>query len=206
MSYAVIPNKAKVSKSVSTDQTRPALCSAELRLKGDQWVLEATDSYQLARVPLHVEKDEGPELTEGPIPMDALKSIEKTGAFVANGHVQAVDARNGQPAGPIFARPTRAEGYPVPADALGKWPDTDQLMPEYVAGDTVEIGLDAELLYRLAQALGKTGGTAKVRRVKVTVPLSESSGRRPNGAYQMLRPMLVEVDGSEGLLMPIRLP
>lgn len=188
--YAVLPKGAKPSKSVSKDQTSPVLTHAELREHDGGWELVMTDSYQLARVKLSVKGEhDGEELTAGAISTDALKAIEKTGAFYANGTVEPCNPY-GVKSGLSFARTD-----------LGKFPSWDQLEPDIAPG-AFAIGLDAELLYQLAQSLGaKSSSGARVRITFVT---------DANGQPNPLRPMRVEAIGgsaleSRGLLMPIRL-
>ncbi len=123
--YAVLPKGSKPSKTVSKDQTRPILTDAELQQTQDGgWELLATDSYQLARIPLTVRDNDSSDepLTPGPISTEALKAIEKTGAFRANGSVVPVDSGFGRDAGPSYPRETR--------DTRGQYPNVDQLMPD----------------------------------------------------------------------------
>ena len=201
--YAVLPKGAKPSKSVSKDQTRPVLTHAELRqtteiVDGERkptgWELIMSDSYQLARVKLSVMDADNaftPELVPGPISTDALKAIEKStaGAFTANGTVDPRNS-NGAVAGPSFAR-----------EDPGRFPQWDALMPEHT-GHEFAIGLDAELLYQLAQSLGaKDRGKCQVR-------LTFTS--RDDGTPNPLRPMVVTAHGGnalegQGLLMPVRI-
>ena len=189
--YALLPKGAKPSKSVSKDQTRPVLTHAELRQSADGtgWELCTTDSYQLARIPLSVKTADGLDgepLTAGAISSDALKAIEKAGGFFANGTVQPCDEL-GRTTGQSFVR-----------ESPGAFPKWESLEP---APDIEEftIGLDAEILYQLAQALGsKERGRCQVAITFTNDP----NTHRPNP----LRPMRVRAKDGEahGLLMPVR--
>lgn len=185
--YAVIPGKAKPSKSLSTDKTRPILQHAELRETDDGWELVTCDSYQMARVKLEISEDNGEPLTPGPISMDALKAIEKSRGFTANGSVTPCD-RYGTPAGPSYPRPD-----------VGTFPQWDQLTPEApLDSDALVIGLDAKLLAALEQSLA----TDSYRGSHVYLRLDLSKVK--DGAY--LKPLAVSRNGRDfdGLLMPVR--
>lgn len=189
--YAVLPKGAKPSKSVSKDQTRPVLTHAELRQPADGtgWELVTTDSYQLARIPLSVKTVDGSDgepLTAGAISTDALKAIEKAGAFRANGSIEVCDT---------FGRPT---GQTFTREDPGKFPQWDSLMPAEDI-DEFTIGLNAEILYQLAQALGaKSRGKCHVALTFTNNPETH----QPNP----LRPIRVRAQDGEacGLLMPVR--
>jgi len=197
--YATLPKNSKPSKSASKDQTRPVLTHAELRETtridsdagervADGWELVTCDSYQLARVRLSVTEEESREpLTAGPISSEALKAIEKTGSFRANSTIEPCNER-GVPTGLSFARPD-----------VGTFPNWDQLAPDVDPG-AFSIGLDAELLYSLAQSLG-----AK-QRGRCHVSLTFVTGK--DGMPNALRPITVKAKGNpdaSGILMPVRL-
>lgn len=177
--YAKLPSKAKPSGSLSKDKTRPLLASANLVEKDGEWSLVSCDSYQLAVLPLDVrDVDVEPALTPGPIPADALKAIEKAGAFQANGVVAPVDTF-GRPTGMTFARPEPA----------GRYPDHERLFPDVV--DRFRVALNAKLLLDLARSLGST-------RDEVVLSIE------PKG----LKAIVVEPragNGARGVLMPVRI-
>jgi len=187
--FLALPKGSKPSKSISTDATRPTLTHAELRQAdtGD-WELCATDSYQLARVALI--RDDSSDITEpvaGSISADALKAIEKSGGFRATETTIEPCDRNGLPTGATFAR----------TDA-GQFPRWDSLEPDNGA-QPFSIGVDAELLFRLAQSLGSK------ERSGVRVKLTFVTG--PDGNPNPVRPITVRPltdNGSSGLLMPVR--
>lgn len=174
-----LPSNVKPSKACSTDKTRPVVMNAYVRDTPRGPELHATDTYMAARVPLTVEG----KLTEGFVPSDALKHVEadrKDRSFsTPNGRVEVEGGRIS------YARPD-----------FGSFPDFETLWPNGEPKEPLVLGLNAKLLYGLAQALGTD-------RVKLTLDLSLSK----DGSY--LRPYRVQplaggVDGAEGLLMPIR--
>lgn len=186
--YAVIPGKAKPSKSVSTDQTR--LQHAELRETSDGWELIACDRYQIARVKLEVTDDnDGEPLTSGPISPDALKAIEKSRGFRANGSTVTPCDKHGVVAGPSYPRPD-----------VGTFPDWDQFTPEPPAEeDAYIIGLDAKLLHALSQSINTDGNTHS--HVFLRVDLKPFK----DGASSQRKPIMVGRNSAEfpGLLMPV---
>jgi hypothetical protein len=194
--YALLPARAKPSKSASTDETRPILTYAELRQRNDAWELVTCDSYQLARVPLQViaepngDEPDGDPLTPGPISAAALKEIEKARSrgFRANGTVAPCNT-NGVPLGQTFARPTD----------VGQFPAWDQLTPDPPSEcDTFLLRVNAKLLYALSQSIGADHG------ITLRVDLgADKDGMRPTS---QLRPIAVSANGCEydSLLMPIR--
>lgn len=160
---ATLPKGSKPTKGASSDEKRPILCRGELvELGADQWVLDVTDSYKLVRIPLTLhEWDDTPELVGGPVSADALKAIEKSGAFTAD--VDTVSPWQNQKVGGFLP----ADGAPAFARAGGDWdgqfPQVANLMPD---GEVLfRFGFNAALLLELVQSvgpLGKSGGGATV--------------------------------------------
>jgi hypothetical protein len=185
--YAILPPRSKPSKSTSTDKTRAVLQHAELRETADGWELVTCDSYQLARVALETKERPGDEtpLIAGPISPDALKAIEKSRAFRANGTVEPCDPW-GLATGQTFTRPD-----------VGTFPQWDQLAPEAPAEEFL-IGLDAKKLYELSQSLGAE------KFIVLRVDLgADKNGQRP---HSQRRPIAVGTNagGFPGLLMPVK--
>jgi hypothetical protein len=198
--YAVLPTKAKPSKSISKDETRPHLTHANLVRDGDSdWTLLATDGYQLVRVPVYVmERAAGHPLEPGPIPADALKAIEKAGAFTANKQIVPVDPANGQPVGPAFERTVE-----------GKFPNFDMLWPVH-EGRRLCLRFNASLLWSMAQSLGiTTNGSVRDQTIELEVDLGQARTSADNrDVEEYLRPIIVrrptgDIMG-DGLLMPVR--
>lgn len=198
--YAVLPKGAKPSKAISKDKTRGHLLGAELVCthEGDNTVdsppayeLQVTDSYKLARVPLFVTELGTEPLEPGPIDEVALKAIEKTGAFRANGTVIPVD-KSGVQAGPEYPRPPRA----------GRWPNMDQLVPDTKPDGRIVIRFNAEFLWQTAQALGCGARAGQA----VEIEINQEQLRENGDVSETLRPIVVRNPNEEGigLLMPIR--
>lgn len=199
--YAVLPKKAKPSKSISKDATRPHLARAELIRRettedgetNERWWLVATDSYQLVHVPLDVRESAGSPLAleEGCIPADALKEIEKAGAFRANGTIEPVDPDTGEQVGASFQRRT---------DEHGRFPNVDNLQPNF--GETVYVRFDASLLWAMAQSFGITPSVRPGARA-IELELSADELAKASG---YCRPIIVHHAGNDGhgLLMPVR--
>lgn len=190
--FLTLPKNSKPSKSTSGDSYRPVLQCAELREHDGRWELVVTDSFRLAHVRLEVhESPDGPQqISAGPISPEALKALEKTGAFYADEYVSPCD-QSGQQTGQKFDRPY----------GQGDFPQWDNLMPDQQDGPC--IGLDAEFLYKLAESLGaklrKDGATTN----RVILRFQADSDRRINP----LRPMIVTTPTTPdtvGLLMPVR--
>lgn len=195
---AVIPKGSKPTKGASSDETRPILCRGELvELGADQWVLDVTDSYKLVRIPLTLHEWDGtPALVGGPVSADALKAIEKSGAFTADvdtvspwqrlkhgGFVPADGA-------PAFARTGGA--------CDGAFPQFHELAP---SGDVVyRFGVNLALLVELAQAVGPLG---KGRRG--TTVVLEYRPRNLDGQVNLYGTSVTVGEHREvGLIMPIR--
>lgn len=179
-----LPSKAKPSKVVSKDKTRPHLCNAYVEERDGETVLIATDSYKLLILPVSAEAT-----TATFISLDALKAIEKSGRGEVGEFLEPLD-KLGNANGVLFRKP---EGdRPKWADL--EWPDEPE--PK----DRLTIGLNAELLLELAQGMAATH-----HGVKLTIDLSKVNRTKDGKFYE--KPYVVEPVGSghgRGMLMPIR--
>ena len=175
----VINPKYRLDLAVSKDGVHPA----ENHIFINNETAVACDNHILAIVPVQMEEGD----SAGLIPVDALKAARKglkkdaTKATInANGIVSVVDAKT--KAVSTWTRPN--ETYP-PYKAI--IPD---YKPEEIA---CQIAIDAELLARLAGALGND-------RVILTIPKDALSNPRA---------ILVKTTDSDntahGLIMPVRL-
>jgi hypothetical protein len=195
MQHAALPTGAKPSKGASKDTTRPHLNRGQIVQRGEQWELHVTDSWKAAILPLSLvgELDEsGPALTEGPLSVDALKLIEKTGNFRANGAVEPCD-QYGRPTGVTLARVDNGDRYP----------NLPQLFPDAPhADDTLKLGIDAKLLLELAEAIGAKAGKHS------TVVLEFDATKFTeieSGGKQYLKTVVVTAKGERcALVMPVR--
>lgn len=191
----IFHRKCKPSRVLSRDRTRPLLMAAWVRLAGgkpgDHDELIATDSYTFARIPL----TDGHGLKAGPISPTVLKLLEQGREHVAldDGSIQVFDD-NGRI---TYAPPAHADGGKLPPYVT----NPDSMMPDISNGQVaVTIGLNADLLKNLADAIGAPGGSVALR-VNVDRQTFQPS----------LRAYLVtatrdrdEPGGPVGLLMPVR--
>lgn len=130
---------AHIEKAVEKNNFRPALGNVLLDCDEEQPQLVATDGCILAVVPVDATKDEA-----GLISPDVLKEARKAAPKKAE---QAEITCNGTlslPDGRVYPRPD-LEGL--------KFPTWRAVLPKN-DGHTFTIGLNAELLQRLADALG----------------------------------------------------
>lgn len=188
MSYLTLPPKAKPSRGVSKDATRPVLTRGELVENDGNWFLHVTNSYTAAILPLTLQEGGEGEPVAGPVSSLALKAIETTGHFRAGEYIEPL-TKHGAPIGVLYSRTD-----PSP---LGKqFPDVASLIPD-VDPEAFAVGLNAGLLADLVTSLGKVGRDA---RISLTFGMV-------NGSPGPLRPIRVGVLGGDGigLLMPIRL-
>jgi hypothetical protein len=170
-------NKCKPSKAASKDQTRPRLLSAAVVEDGGERFLLATNSYILARIPVD------PDTPKVVIAPEALKRIER-------GDVHEVTDDGAITFKDLTGSVTVQPSEPAPFE---------RMPVEFNEGDqTVTIGLNPELLWNLAQALG-----GRHHGVRVTINVADGT---------TLRAMKVEPFADNGpngkkpygLLMPIR--
>lgn len=127
--------EGKIEKAASKDQSRPALCSAYLKIRGEEAFLEATNSYIAARLPVDSTEDD----TEGFIPLEAVLEARKIRA----GEIQVT---------PEMVRVSMGKrAVEWERESYGKWPDFDSLIPE--EGETT-IAFNVGQLADLAAALG----------------------------------------------------
>ena len=130
---------AHIEKAVEKNNFRPALGNVLLDCDEERPQLVATDGHILAVVPVDATKEEA-----GLISPDVVKEARKAAPKKAD---QAEITCNGTlslPDGRVYPRPDM-EGL--------RFPQWRQVLPK-ATGHTFTIGLNAELLQRLADALG----------------------------------------------------
>lgn len=148
MASLKLPGKAKPSKALGRDRTRPKLTRAYIAQPNGTRELIASDSFILVRLPV------ADDVPLGALTAEAVKRIEKgeRHEITESGSVRF----NG-------------DGTPIEYHA----PEQSDMFTEKVPafnddGCTVlEIGLNPDLLKNLADALGATNG------VKIEVPVQE---------------------------------
>ncbi len=257
VAMAALPQGAKVTQATSSDETRPQLrCAWLVHLKAG-WALVASDSYRLAVVPLQVGDAKAAGLRpDYPIPPEALKEIEKGGAFridkdgtviplkvdtvhktVRRPFVKGEERTN--PHSPDATRYVGTEEVPVlQSEGTGYKPSTslvdnpalsaavieggkikrygktqtiaakDAIVPpEPPASRRVEVTLDAQMLAKLASALGAgagRGAKALTLTLDAKALAKADDGSRVYGGRPALRVTPPEAkDGRYGILMPI---
>lgn len=193
MPYFTIPNGAKPSKVASKDEARPILTQGNIRQRNGEWVLEVTDSYCLSIIPLEVCEGGDSMIRAGLVSRDVLLAVEKPkcGGFGFN--ADDTVSIYGQCSAVVATLPNAVTG--------GPYPNTDRLINDCPAksanGGLLRIGLNPQLLAAIAAAQGRGN-----RKNSHPVVLEVDADAATDGRY--LRAVLVTVNGSENLLMPIR--
>lgn len=220
--FAQLPGKSKPSKTAAKpNTTRPLLEQAFLTQDGKgkdaRWVLVTTDSYALSVVPLEVSNEKA--VRETLIPPEALRAIEKAGAFrvtpkgaiqplkveAMTTHVQ-VGEQSGTPrqwtaerAGTAYMENDQAFMARYPDGRRGSFPAWKQLVvPEPSQRNRFEATFSADLLRNVAEALGD-GGV-----VTLQFDLSKA-GKASEGRRQGKGPFrVVGRTDAFAMLMPVR--
>lgn len=165
----ILPKNCKVEKACSTNPQRYVL--AQPYFNKEKSRLEMTTGSILAVLPVTAD----PEDCAGPVPLEAIKASRKGDQRI---HLRANEAQ------------TALGTFPKPQDM--QFPSIDKVIPTYEP--KFSVGINAELLFNLAQALGtatvKLEFLGEVTEIRV-LPLGEEA----RGV----------VKGSFGVIMPIRL-
>lgn len=199
MPHFRLPDGAKPSKVASKDETRPIITQGNIRQRDGEWVLEVTDSYCLSIIPLTVNDDGDSEIREGRVSRDVLLAVEKpkNGGFGFNADDTVTIYGRGSAV--VQTVPNAAERNGEPN---GQYPSVDQLVNDCPAknanGGLLRIGLNPQLLAAIAAAQGGRNGRNASPVVLEVDPNAATGG-------QYLRAVLVTVNGSENLLMPVRI-
>lgn len=162
-----------------------------------RWWLQATNSYTFVGVAMLVENDDALRERAAacdaiPIPPKALQALERgasfpAGMFEADGSVTVDDVTYHPPR--EWPDGKREDGFP---ELPGKFPSMENLEPQQAKEKVYEIGIDAELLLKLARAMG-----SKKVRLKFDT-------QRQLGAFYV-EPLGLESENTKGFQMPIRL-
>jgi hypothetical protein len=213
---ATLKHGRKVSALVAkSGEGRPVLESAILAKHGEDWFLEATDSYKLARVKLEQTEDDG--LEKGArLPIGILKALEK-GTMgsrpVLRLEVEQVEGDetyyNRQVTGrAIVLMPDGSEvSEPLPVE--GAFPDVGEIVPALdEAGETLTLGVNAALLAEAAAALCGTGKKSGFLRIVIRKE-NRTNTNTPNGGAAVATMAKIVVRGDDpdelGIVMPVRL-
>ncbi len=185
----VIPTGARPSKACSRDTTRPVICHGYLRRRADGLWLLSTDSYIACALKVHGEAE------EGFVPFGALRLLQRgyQGEQVSES-MWTVRTDRGHITFDVGESLGKTNPFPD-FEKLGVW--------EGEAADPVaELGVNAHMTRRLAQALGigeNDGCRYEMRKVPLMSP----------GAVGI--PAMLRVTGGHrypdriGLQMPVRL-
>lgn len=180
---AQLPVKAKPSKAVSKDHHAPVLQNGYLRKTRQGFVLHVTDSKIAARIPVNVRKAKGdrrrPPLKEGPVPVEALRAIERAEGSVFTARNGTVDVGN--------VAYKRVDN--------GRFPTMDDLFPARRPKKPLVLALNTRMLRSLAEALGDDV-------VKIELDLAHAKAGRYDAKPYHVKPLHGEGDG---LLMPVRI-
>lgn len=186
-----VPNVAKVA---SKDQSRPVLTCCYL--DADRGVLEATDSYKLASVPVELGEGDVSGLIPAAAVAELVKAQKSRRGYDSSAHLDCSDA------GMVsLVSVDVSQSWPRPD---GQWPNVPQLIPDEAQWSGFRVRLNTKLLRELAEGLGGDDVTLTFVRASADVSESESHFAPSN-----LRPIIVHNGSTEhgvGLLMPIRIP
>ena len=156
-----------------------------LDLEGPDPLLVATDGHCLAVIP--VETDDGD--THGPIHIDAIKGARKTKAesIRANGDLNW----DGEKGAGSMTRPD-----------VARFPDWRRIVRDDYP-EKADIGIDAEILYRLARAFFSHGGNGNLG-VELTFGRKDDGSIDPGAPIKVVPRQHDAPDGAFGVLMPRR--
>lgn len=174
--------KAKPSKALSRDKHRPTLQLGHVVERGDQLVLELTDSLQAVRVPLAIEGDRSPDVDL--LPAAAVKILDAPGG--------KLDIEDG-----IVARGSQGETVNYEQPMERKFPDLEKAWPKDPER-SYRLGFKVSLLKAIADALG-------VDKVEITIDVARPEGESHRGYTQAIHVRGLGSAGGEALLMPLRL-
>lgn len=173
-----LPKDCLLEKICSKDATRPAINRPFLDIKDGIAHLIGTNGRAIAVIPVEISQED----TQGHIPVDGLKAARKA----AKGKGAEISAKaNGS-----FALET-GQSFPRGVDAT--FPNWRQVIPAEKPF-VFEIGLDAEILLNLAQALGSEG----------QVRLSFTGAQDPILVRAMSGPLKYK-DEVKAVIMPVRI-
>lgn len=197
------PRGAKVIGNVTTPRGdgRVVLETAWLRPmdQDGKWWLQATNSYVFLGLQVNVENERKlrERATAGdaiaiPIPPKAILALERSPAVAAayfeeDGSVTVDDVTYRQPQS--WPGGKGEDGFP---EVPGQFPDMEKLEPEQKDGNVYEIGVDADLLLKLARSMGSKKVRLKFDTTKNLSPF-------------WVEPLGVESENTKGFQMPIRL-
>ena len=177
-----INKNCKIELACSTDKQRAAICNPYLEIDDKGARMIATNGQILAIVP--VDPQEGDKA--GLVPVDAIKDARKAkpaslpeATLACNGNVKLLDGRQ----------------YPRPDFAF---PNYRAVLPAENRPAKFTVGIDAKLLWELAQAMGTQGVTLEFENELSAIKVRPSAA----GQHGSIKPADYE---ARGVIMPIRI-
>ena len=172
----------KIELVASTDKTQTAILEPYLDITEGVGTLISTNGKTLARVPVEID----PTDQAGYVSKEAIKAARKTRL----GEILLTDGKAAVSTGPTFNRTGAAGDCNFP-NWRQVWPAADRV-------NVVTIGLDAKLLWELAQAMGTQCVKIQIADNKKPFLVSLTSGGQYSSAP---RPVC---DEARGIIMPVR--
>lgn len=196
MTPVTVRFNGRPAEAASTDKARPTLNGVWIdppKDKKESPVATATDSYRLAQTPVTVIEGEVKERIW--IPSEYVKEVTKGRSGgqlrITDEHFEPL-THLGVTRDVLYRRHKRDEPTTLP--------NPDALFPDYK--HTYEIGLNAELLFGLAKALG---GFQKGVKLIIDVDAVKKDGSLMRAMrVEPLGGSSVEVPPARGILMPVR--
>lgn len=176
----------KAFNAASTDATRYALNHVSLKAKDGCVIVEATDGHMLSSVKVE-DADLADQINNrhyliSPDQLSALKVVAKSFKRLSDIPTELVGNDL------VIKAFDLSVVIKTEKDLGVSYPKTEPLKPDFSNETTTIIGLNAELLLDLAKAL-----TQHSRKPQIKLTIKDQ-----------FSPIKVEIDGSEGLLMPCR--
>lgn len=192
---ARLPKGCKPSNTLSKDLTRPVLTHGYIRKDRKRgWELLLTDSYQLARIPLVTDRpDATPDVTEGFLSVEAIKEMDRGKTITTTKQAMRIDGGYERPR--LNDRGHNAMTFPQHFESM--YP---------VHARPLRLGLNAELLHKLAKTLGS-------ETVSIEIDLDQLAKLSVTHTYLkpfVVRPLIqgnkkTEQHNGDGLLMPVKI-
>lgn len=178
-------NTPNILKTASKDKSRPILQHGHLDV--ERGVLESTDSYCLASIPVEIEDGD----VTGMVPAEALiayykaiKAYKYSDLSLACGETVTLETPDGTQS---WKRPE------------GQFPNVQQLIPEEDSRSNFRFGIDPRKLVQVADALGVETLTLSFCR-RTDAEEGQDIGYHPNN----MRPLITGYGDAVAIVMPVR--
>lgn len=172
----VIPKGCRPSRALSTDESRPVLCSAYIRQhEGKNWLM-TTDSRQATAIEVH------DDLAQGFVPREVLTELERGRRIIQTDDGWRIELATSYA---LFTSDASGTFPDFTQLRMWSWPKTEEL------NLTAPIGMSTKLLRQVSDALG-----TEALEYTITDPLRTVHLRPAN---------LIDSPDRRALLMPIRI-